>query len=152
MKDNDNGGGIGVKPVKGVDKLGLVLHSRMVQTSAAPAIIEFGTIKSNLSLQTDSYPVPIPKGQYHVCRSLVHKDPLTVTKDGDGNHGHGPSGGHAQYSGDGIHSHPATEGGHVHQIVRPANMRPLKAGDRVLVAWIGSEAVVVDVVLPEWEG
>ena len=31
----------------------------------------------------------------------------------DGQHPHGASGGHPQYSGDGVHSHPASEGAHV---------------------------------------
>ncbi len=40
----------------------------------------------------------------------------SLTKMDQGKHGHGPSGGHSQYTGDGTHSHPATEGAHVHNV------------------------------------
>ena len=35
---------------------------------------------------------------------------------------------------------------HEHIVLIPEKMRRIKAGDRVLVAWVENEAVVVDIV------
>ena len=40
------------------------------------------------------------------------------------------------------------EGAHQHHVLIPEKMRRLKPGDRVLVAWVQSEAVVVDIICP----
>ncbi|NSW90206.1 MAG: hypothetical protein HPY74_05925 [Firmicutes bacterium] len=137
---------------KGVNKLARVLLSRMKQTGSKPDILELGTIKSDYSLLTDRFPIAIPKGEYLVCRSLTlnAEQPLTITAENQGQHPHGPSGGHSQYSGDGVHSHPDTEGQHIHDVVLPDLMKPLKPGDRVLVAWVndGTDPVVIDIVVP----
>ena len=37
---------------------------------------------------------------------------------------------------------------HQHHVLIPEKMRRLKPGDRVLVAWVQSEAVVVDIICP----
>ena len=37
---------------------------------------------------------------------------------------------------------------HQHHVLIPEKMRSIKPGDRVLVAWVGDDAVVVDLVLP----
>lgn len=134
---------------KGANKLARVLQERIIKLSRQPETLELGTIQNDYSLLTDHFPVPIPKGEYLICRSLSHdpNQPLTTTKEGQGNHPHGPSGEHSQYSGSGQHSHPDTEGTHVHDIVLPESMHPLKPGDRVLVAWIGAEPVIIDIVL-----
>lgn len=113
-------------------------------------VLELGTIQADYSLIADSFPVPIPKADYMVCRSLTIDEtiPLTSTVPEQGMHGHGPSGEHSQYSGSGQHSHPDTEGSHNHDILVPESMRSLKPSDRVLVAWIngGNRAVVIDIV------
>ena len=56
----------------------------------------------------------------------------------DGAHPHGSSGGHSQFSGDGVHSHPASEGAHVNRLrtfniygAAITNYNALKVGDRV---------------------
>ena len=36
----------------------------------------------------------------------------------------------------------------MHGVLIPASMRKLKPGDRVLVAWVQNDAIVVDLVLP----
>lgn len=133
----------------GVSKLGQVLHERMKAVGTAPLLIDFGTIQSDMSLLTNTYPIPIPKTDYTVCRQLTLGATgavLTATPIG-GKHSHGPSGEHEQYSGTGTHSH-TDEGEHGHNVLIPEKMRKLKAGDRVLVAWVQNEAVVVDIILP----
>lgn len=137
----------------GYSKLAGVLHGRMQQTAAKPPALDFGQIQSDYSLTTNIYPVTIPASDYLVCRCAAHKEAiLTTTQTGQGQHPHGPSGAHAGHStGDGTHSHPATEGAHVHDVLRPDSMRAVKPGDRVLVAWVGNDAVVIDVVVPASE-
>lgn len=114
-------------------------------------VLELATIQADYSLIADSFPVPIPKADYMVCRSLTIDEaiPLTSTVPEKGMHGHGPSGEHSQYSGSGQHSHPDTEGSHNHDILVPESLRSLKPSDRVLIAWVngGNRAVVIDIVL-----
>lgn len=64
----------------------------------------------------------------------------SVTRSGQGTHPHGASGGHAQASGDGVHSHPGSEGAHVHNVatfnIFGASMtvyNGLKVGDTVYI-------------------
>lgn len=40
-----------------------------------------------------------------------------------------------------------SEGAHQHHVLVPEKMRSLKPGDRVLVAWVQNEAVVIDIVV-----
>lgn len=114
-----------------MQRLGATLADRMKKTSAAavPMSLELGTIGSNLSLTTDSLPVPIPKGDYMINLMLA----------GDSYHTSSES--HTHTGGD--HTH--TGGSHSHAL--PSVFRSLKAGDRVLVAWCGNEPVVVSVVV-----
>ena len=135
-----------------IEKMGDSLMSRMVGTNQAlrPLGIELGVIQSNLSLSPDTSPGPIPKGEYLISRGLSlgsEGDVFARTQEGQGTHGHGPSGAHGQYSGTGVHTHPASEGAHVHDVLLPESMRGLKSGDRVLICWAGYTAIVVDVVL-----
>jgi hypothetical protein len=134
----------------GINKLGKVLQQRMRETNVSPLVLDFGVIQGDYSLLTNTYPIPIPKTDYMVCRDVTHNpgEALTKTKSGQGQHPHGPSGGHSQYEGSGEHSHPGTEGAHTHDVVLPESMHWLKPGDRVLVAWVQNDAVVIDVVLP----
>lgn len=135
----------------GINKLGQVLQQRMKETNASPLVLDFGVIQQDYSLMTNTYPIPIPKADYLVCRDVTHNPSvsLTQTKLGQGQHPHGSSGSHGGHgSGNGTHDHPDTEGAHVHDVVVPETMRWLKPGDRVLVAWVQNDAVVIDVVLP----
>ena len=72
--------------------------------------LDFGVIQQNGSLLTNSFPVPIPRDEYHVCRSARSFS----IKVGDNYH---------------------------------TTNSPIQRGDRVLVAWVGSEAVVIDVII-----
>lgn len=136
----------------GVNKLGQVLQGRMKRCGESPLLLDYGEIQTDMSLLTNTYPIPIPKTDYMVCRQLTlgaTGAPLTVTAV-DGKHTHGPSGGHPQMSGSGIHSH-TDEAPHNHCVLIPEKMRKLKPGDRVLVAWVQNDAVVVDIILPAAE-
>ncbi|WP_251501620.1 hypothetical protein [Otoolea muris] len=95
----------------GINKLANVLSQRMKAENSSPLILDFGTVQGDGSLVTDTFPVPLPKGQYSVCR---HVGGLSFE----------------------------ISGGHSHTVTPPA----IKPGDRVLVAWVQSEAVVVDII------
>lgn len=111
---------------------------------ALPLMVDFGVINGDLSLKTNSYPVNIPVGAYQVCRQLTLgkvNTVLTKTKK-DGKH---------------IHNAPAVSSAleldseHEHEVLIPEKMRSIKAGDNVLVVWVGNDAVVVDIILPAKE-
>ena len=114
-----------------MQRLGEVLTGRMTRTAGAavPLTIELGTINRNLSLTTDSFPTPIPKGDYMVNLMLAGSSYKTSSES------------HTHTGGD--HTH--TGGSHSHSL--PSVFRSLKAGDRVLVAWCGYEPVVVAIVV-----
>ncbi|MCI8418843.1 MAG: hypothetical protein HFI33_15330 [Lachnospiraceae bacterium] len=107
----------------------------MKREGEAPLVLDFGEILPDGSLVTNTFPVPVPKGDYSVLRSLtlgMVDDVLTTTslKEDDGEH-------------DG---HLEGTGSHSHSILLPEKMRSVRPGDRVLVAWVQNEAVVVDIV------
>lgn len=85
-------------------------------------VLDFGSINKDMSLLTNTFPIPIPHSEYHVCRLVGG---LAYTVSG------GFHGGHE--GGNGSHTHTA----------KPPQIKP---GDRVLVAWVQNEAVVIDVV------
>lgn len=130
----------------GINKLANTLSQRMKKENGSPLILDFGEIQANGSLVTNTFPVPIPKGDYSVLRQLTLGDTgtlLTTTKE-DGSHSHtgGKHEGHEE--GDGSHSHNG--GTHGHSVIIPEKMRSVGPGDRVLVAWVQNEAVVIDIV------
>lgn len=123
---------------KNMQRLGATLSNRMKRTAngAVPTTIELGVVNSNLSITTDSLQAAIPKGDYMVNLMLTGSR-RTSTES------HTHSGGsHAQYSGSGSHTH--SDGEHSHEL--PSGFRELRSGDRVLVAWCGTEPVVIAIV------
>lgn len=96
----------------GTSKLALVLSHRMKRENESPLVLDFGEIQANGSLITNTFPVPIPKGDYSVCR---HVGSLSFSISGED------------------HTHT----------VKPPSIKP---GDRVLVAWVQSEAAVIDII------
>lgn len=100
--------------------------------------LEFGEIQDDFSLLTNSFPIPIPKKDYLVCRGLLQGMVGTVWTETD------TSGSH--YHSGGGHSHDG--GSHSHSVLIAENSRSITPGDRVLVAWIGNDAVVIDIVAP----
>lgn len=127
------------------------------QVKGQPLTIDFGVINGDMSLTTNSYDVKIPVDDYQVCRQLTlgAKDKVlyktqVAGQPNDGKHSHGPSGEHSQYSGSGTHSH-TDEAPHIHDVLISEKMRSIKPGDRVLVVWVGNDAVVVDIIFPAKE-
>lgn len=80
----------------GTNKLANVVVSRIRRENTSDPVCEFGEIQKNMSLLSDSYPIPIRKGEYSVLSNV--------------------------------------------------SAGRLSPGDRVLIVWAGSEAVVVDTV------
>lgn len=116
----------------GIGKLAIVLSSRMKKENESPLVLDFGRIQANGSLITNTFPCPVPEGDYSVCRHL------TLGKAGEALAEISDSGKHGGHSdGDGSH-------GHIVEI--PEKMRGIQPGDKVLVAWIQNEAVVVDLI------
>ena len=108
----------------GVSKLAQVIAERIAGQTSWPDVLELGTIQADMSLKTDHFERPIPKGEYLVSRSLTLLDPMT-------------------------HTTVAGQDAHIHTVIRPEQLSPLKPGDRVLVAWVngGIDPVVIDVVV-----
>ncbi len=156
----------------GASKLAKVLTQRMKKCKESPLVLDFGEILPNMSLLTNTFPLEIPKGQYTICRSVswnpaipmtmtwrvdeapsvqgweeedwsekawqggpvdLHNPPVSVP------HMHGKKGEHDHGS--------CPTGQHYHDVYLPDKMRWIKPGDRVLVAWVEDEAVVIDIVL-----
>lgn len=112
-------------PGIGMNKLARILQGRMNRTKDADGalVLDFGTIQGDMSLKTNTFTIPIPRADYHVCRHL------TI----------GPAGGYLAAT--------SVADGHSHSVSIPEKMRKLNPGDRVLVAWVQSEAVVIDIIV-----
>lgn len=130
----------------GANALTNTLHSMMKSIADKPPQLDSGIINSDYSLTTNSFPCPIPQNEYSVCRSLLYDPSVPLTRTyTDGSHGHPDA------------SPPGT---HYHEVRLPKKMYWVRPGQKVLVAWIQNEAVVVDVVYdakylgkgePKWE-
>lgn len=122
------------------EALGNTLNSRMsaVSGGAVGVYLELGTITSSLSLQVSRFADAIPKGEYMVDIRIY--SPTYLTSKESHSHSGGSHGGHT--GGSGEHSH--NDGEHNHKL--PDCFRKIKAGDRVLVAWVGTEPIVVAIV------
>lgn len=116
----------------GATALTNTLHSMIHSIADRPPVLDFGKINADYSLTTNTFPKPIPKNEYSVCRQLLYdpNEPLTVTYI-DGNHDHYGA----------VEREP-----HSHKVKLPLKMRWLRPGDKVLVAIIGNEFVVIDIV------
>lgn len=116
----------------GTSRLATVLSQRMKRENESPLVLDFGEIQGNGSLLTNTFPEPIPKGDYSVCR-LVNGYLLGTSEESWT--------GHLQKDKH-VHSSPSGVPEHSHDVALPK----LKAGDRVLVAWVENEAVVIDII------
>lgn len=94
--------------------------------------LAFGIINADYSLTINGFKCPIPKSDYSVCRSLLYNPavPLTETY---------VDGGHDHYD-------VVPYETHQHQVRLPKKMRRLKPGDKILVAILGNEFCVIDIV------
>lgn len=159
----------------GTNRLGQTIAKRIGKQMKGESslVLDFGEIKDDESLLTNTFPIPIPKGDYHVLRSLTYGkvgDILAKTQNigspGSGEHDHktfvlnsvhGPVKGTIGTPASGQPDPPdppqssagggGSEGAHQHHVLVPEKMRSLKPGDRVLVAWVQNEAVVIDIVV-----
>ena len=100
-----------------------VLVEKMKQISNQPVILDFGSILSDFSLQTNRFPIPIPQKDYFVCRMAA----LSIQQ------GLGQT---------------AEANDHSHTLPLPAVLEPIQPGDRVLIAWVDDDAVVIDKFVP----
>lgn len=108
---------------KGAAKLAQVLQNRMEHVVDQPVTLDFGTINDDLSLSCNQFGKPIPVSDYQVVENWWGYD--IKTHDPNPAHIEGPHG----------------EGW---QSEEKMWWTPyLKRGDRVLVAWVGAEAVVL---------
>ncbi len=132
---------MGNKGSPGISSLAKVLSDRARQEgSNAPrnSDLDYGTINGDYSLSLNKFSRKIPKSDYHVLRHvsgeymcLTNEIPPAKTKVDDGSHTH-----------TGNLGNPVSETTHYHTIYYPK----LQPGDRVLVAWVESEPVIIDVV------
>ena len=164
---------------EGINKLAAVFQNRMHGMTDKPEVLDFGVIQEDMSLLTNRFPRPIPQTDYMVCRQLTlgpTHNTLAKTQDigmpHSGSHIHNTHGltcthhGGTQQGTTGEATGPApdppipsqrtaggdsSDGMHQHHVLIPEKMRQIKPGDRVLVAWVGDDACVVDIVLPATE-
>ncbi len=61
------------KSNKGISKLAEVMDNRMRKQSETPLLLDFGSIKKNGSLITNTFPKTIAKGDYTVLEGFEHK-------------------------------------------------------------------------------
>ena len=108
----------------GVSKMANVLSSRvsaMIQPNQK-SVFDFGTILDDYSLRLNTFPIPLPRTEYLVCRGTALPDIDTFAQTDQ-------------------------QMDHTHDIKTPEYLRGITPGDRVLVAWVGNDAVVLDIVV-----
>ena len=108
----------------GISKLAGLMDSIAKKNQSTDLVLDFGVINSDYSLTTNTFPKPIPKKDYLVCKRLQQWRTST----------------------DGSHTHPYVSGGGAHSHSFSSDWK-IKKGDRVLVAWVQNDAVVIDVIL-----
>lgn len=125
---------------EGMNRLARVLHERMKghQDAYSDLVIDTGTIRDDMSLLTDSYPIPIPQEDYYVNQLLAlnAKDQWLADTASGGSHGHSATATEGSVT-------VQSGGSHSHSVLVPEKMRWLKPGDRVLVAWVNHDAFVL---------
>ena len=154
---------------KGTSALAGALTGRMRDImNQIPVSLDSGVIQDDYSLKTNNMKTPIPKGSYSLCRQLTlgptnahFTYTIEAGNPNDGTHDHGSSGTHEHsggthsghsdggvhtHSGDGAHVHKG-EGPHIHDVLLPEKLRSPQPGDRVLVAWVQNEPIVVDIIV-----
>lgn len=110
--------------MNGINRFARTIQERMQAMNIKPSVLDFGTIQGDMSLLTNGFPLPIPQSDYLVCRSAAlgkADDIIIKTK---------------------------VAAAHTHDVPVGEKRRWLQPGDRVLVAWVGDDACVVDLILP----
>lgn len=105
-----------------MNRLGDILAGQMKRTARAnmQTSLELGTINGDMSLTTDGIDGRIGKDDYMVDIRLTQNSYETGDAACDGEY-------------------------HKHKL--PSAFRKLRAGDRVLVAWVGNDPIVVAIVV-----
>lgn len=147
----------------GVSALAGTFQQLARQEFEAPPMLDFGVIQDDFSLLTNTYPVAIPPSDYLVCRCAALPNQEVIdsydTEAKNKSHTHNAADATAQIldslgqpcsaAADPVNVKSATvrqeEHNHEVDIARPTQ-RHLKPGDRVLVAWVDNDAVVIDVI------
>ena len=114
---------------EGVNRLGRVLREQMKGMGERPPLLDFASIEPDMSLKLNTFPEPIPQTDYVVCRSVAFgavDSVIITTQQGGGSP-------------------------HTHEILADDKTRWLQPGDRVLVAWVGDDPCVIDLILPATE-
>ncbi len=65
---------------RGAAKLAAILDNRMSESTEGQLTFDFGQISSGYSLVTNTFPVPIPKSEYSVCRHISGISTGTASK------------------------------------------------------------------------
>ncbi|MBR1566744.1 MAG: hypothetical protein IJ649_08270 [Oscillospiraceae bacterium] len=130
----------------GMSRLAGVLNNMVAKGQSGNPVFDFGTIQKDGSLLTNRFPIAIPKTDYLVLRCAglpnsevvrtsghSHSISVSVYSGGDPSHSHGAGG-------------SATSGTDTVNIARSSQAH-IKAGDRVLVAWVDNDAVVLDKIV-----
>lgn len=147
----------------GVSALAGTFQQLARQEYEAPPMFDFGVIQDDYSLLTNTYPVSIPPSDYLVCRcaALPNEEVINSYETIAVNKSHmhditdaigsildslgspcSPQQSPVKTKGSASKQDP-----HYHEtdIARPTQ-RHLNPGDRVLVAWVGNDAVVIDII------
>jgi len=68
------------------NQLAQMLAGQISRQTASPDVLELGTIQGDMSLKVDRFPIPIPAGEYMVCRgvTLVAGDRVLIGWTNDG--------------------------------------------------------------------
>ena len=115
---------------------------------AVPLTLELGIINGDLSLSVDTLSGTISPKDYMIDLQLTHETYYTyneLNSSANAPHVHeGEESQHLQAAGNGWHVHN-TDGLHDHRV--PSVFRRLQPGDRVLVAWVGYEPVIIAIVV-----
>lgn len=139
----------------GMSKFAGVIRNMARQEADGSPIFDFGTIQSDGSLLTNRFPIAIPKSDYLVLRCAGLPNSEVVKTKG---HSHGLKNASVSVSvgsgGSPSHSHGAggslggsTDSNTDEVNIARSSQAHIKAGDRVLVAWVENDAVVLDIVL-----
>ena len=133
-----------------IEDLGKLMDSQMKKVAGANKgiAVELGKINANMSLSVGSLANAIPKGDYMVSlrltiSSLELDTSMTSLETSNENMETGESEGHKHT----ISGHSHSVDGHKHTVTLPSQLRSIQPGDRVLVAWVGTEPIVVDIVV-----
>ena len=122
-----------------IEELGNILQRQMLGMAQAGQVLalELGVITGDLGLSVASLSNVIPKGDYMVSLRLqigsltLNTSGVSLTTE--------------TASGPDSHSHSIKS--HNHTVTLPIQLRSIQPGDRVLVAWAGTEPIVVDIVV-----